>query len=40
MLYGIGVGAVGSSVEDFNAFRAAEARKWGDLVRKMNLKLE
>ena len=40
LLYGIGVGAAGSSVEDINAFRAAEARKWGDLVRKMNLKLE
>jgi tripartite-type tricarboxylate transporter receptor subunit TctC len=40
LLYGIGVGAVGSSVEDINTFRAAEARKWGDLVRKMNLKLE
>jgi tripartite-type tricarboxylate transporter receptor subunit TctC len=40
LLYGIGVGAVGSSVEDFNAFRAAEGRKWGDLIRKINLKLE
>jgi tripartite-type tricarboxylate transporter receptor subunit TctC len=40
LLYAIGVGAVGSNVEEFNAFRASEARKWGDLVRKMNLKLE
>jgi tripartite-type tricarboxylate transporter receptor subunit TctC len=40
LLYAIGVGAVGNSVEDFNAFRAAEARKWGDLIRKINLKLE
>ncbi len=39
-LYAIGVGAVGSSPEAFQGFRAAEARKWGDLVRKMNLKLE
>lgn len=39
-LYTIGVGAVGSSVEDFNAFRAAEGRKWGALIRKMNLKLD
>jgi tripartite-type tricarboxylate transporter receptor subunit TctC len=40
LLYAIGVGTVGSSVEDFNAFRAAEARKWGDMIRKINLKLE
>jgi len=40
LLYAIGVGAVGSSVEDFTAFRAAEARKWGDMIRKINLKLE
>jgi tripartite-type tricarboxylate transporter receptor subunit TctC len=40
LLYAIGVGAAGSSVEDFNAFRAAEARKWGELIRKINLKLE
>ncbi len=39
-LYAIGVTAVGSSVEEIQAFRTAEARKWGDLIRKMNLKLE
>lgn len=40
LLYGIGVGAVGSSIEDFNTFRAAEGRKWSELIRKINLKLE
>ena len=40
LLYAIGVGAAGSSVEDFNTFRAAEGRKWGELIRKINLKLE
>ena len=40
LLYAIGVGAVGSSTEEFQTFRAAEGRKWGDLIRKMNLKLE
>ncbi len=40
LLYAIGVGAVGSSVEDFTTFRAAEARKWSELIRKINLKLE
>ena len=40
LLYAIGVGAVGSSVEDVQAFRTSEARKWGDLIRKINLKLE
>jgi tripartite-type tricarboxylate transporter receptor subunit TctC len=40
LLYAIGVGAVGNSVEDFNTFRAAEGRKWGELIRKINLKLE
>ena len=40
LLYAIGVGAIGSSVEDFNGFRAAEGRKWGELIRKINLKLE
>ena len=39
-LYAIGVGAVGSSVEDVNTFRAAEGRKWSELIRKINLKLE
>jgi tripartite-type tricarboxylate transporter receptor subunit TctC len=39
-LYALGVVPVGSSIEDFNAFRAAEGKKWGDLVRKINLKLE
>jgi tripartite-type tricarboxylate transporter receptor subunit TctC len=39
-LYQIGVGAAGSSVEDFNAFRIAETRKWGELIRKINLKLD
>ena len=40
LLYAISVGAAGSSVEDFNTFRAAEGRKWGELLRKINLKLE
>ena len=40
LLYAISVGAAGSSVEDFNTFRAAEGRKWGELIRKINLKLE
>lgn len=40
LLYAIGVGAVGSSVEEFAAFRSAESRKWGALIRKINLKLE
>ena len=40
LLYAIGVGAVGSSIEDFNTFRAAEGRKWSELIRKINLKLE
>ena len=39
-LYALGVVPVGSSIEDFNAFRAAEAKKWGDLIRRINLKLE
>lgn len=39
-LYALGVVPVGSSIEDFNVFRAAEAKKWGDLIRKINLKLE
>ncbi len=29
-----------SLVEDVQAFRTSEARKWGDLIRKINLKLE
>ena len=40
LLYVVGVGAVGSSVEDFNGFRVAEVCKWGDLICKMNLKLK
>lgn len=40
LLYAIGVGAVGSTVEEFNTFRAAEARRWSELIRKINLKLE
>lgn len=40
LLYAIGVGAVGNSVEEFNTFRAAEARRWSELIRKINLKLE
>lgn len=40
LLYAIGVGAVGNSIEDFTAFRAAEARKWSDMIRKINLRLE
>ena len=36
----LGATPVGSTVEDFQAFRAAESRKWGALIRKINLKLE
>jgi tripartite-type tricarboxylate transporter receptor subunit TctC len=40
LLIAIGATPVGSSVEDFQAFRASEGRKWGELIRKINLKLE
>ncbi len=40
LLNAIGTVPVGSTVEDFQAFRAAEGKKWGDLIRKINLKLE
>ncbi len=40
LLSAIGTVPVGSTVEDFQAFRAAEGKKWGDLIRKINLKLE
>jgi len=39
-LYALGVVPVGSSIEDFNKFRSEEGKKWGDLIRKLNLKLE
>jgi len=39
-LYALGVVPVGSSIEDIQAFRASESKKWGDLIRKINLKLE
>ena len=35
-----GGGPVGSTVGEIQAFRTSEARKWGDLIRKINLKLE
>jgi tripartite-type tricarboxylate transporter receptor subunit TctC len=39
-LLALGVIPVGSTVEDFQAFRAAEGKRWGDLIRKIGLKLE
>lgn len=39
-LLALGAAPVGSAVEEIQAFRAAEGKKWGDLVRKINLKLE
>jgi tripartite-type tricarboxylate transporter receptor subunit TctC len=36
----LGAAPVGSTVEEFQAFRAAEGRKWGALIREINLKLE
>ncbi len=39
-LYALGVVPVGNSIEDFNKFRAEEAKKWGGVIRKINLKLE
>jgi tripartite-type tricarboxylate transporter receptor subunit TctC len=40
LLTALGTVPVGSTVEDFNAFRTAEGRRWSDLIRKINLKLE
>jgi len=40
LLTAIGATPVGSTVEDFHAFRTSEGRKWGNLIRKINLKLE
>ena len=40
LLTGIGAVPVGGSAEEFQAFRTAEGRKWGDLIRKIGLKLE
>ena len=40
LLIAIGATPVGSTVEDFQAFRTSEGRKWGDLIRKINLKLD
>lgn len=31
---------VGSTIEDIQSFRAAEAKRWGELIRKINFKLE
>ena len=39
-LSSIGTMAVGSSIEDVNTFRAAEARKWGEVIRKINFRIE
>jgi len=36
----LGATPVGSTIEDFQAFRTAEGRKWGDLIRKIDLKID
>lgn len=36
----LGATPVGSTVEDIVAFRASEAKRWGELVRKLNFKIE
>lgn len=36
----LGALPVGSSIEDIQSFRAAEAKRWGELIRKINFKLE
>jgi len=40
LLLAIGAVPVGSTVEDIQAFRTSEARRWSELIRKINLKLE
>jgi tripartite-type tricarboxylate transporter receptor subunit TctC len=39
-LFAIGAVPVGGTVEEIQALRTVEARKWGDLVRKFNLKFD
>lgn len=39
-LTSLGTTAVGSTVEEVQAFRAAEAKRWGELIRKINFKLD
>jgi tripartite-type tricarboxylate transporter receptor subunit TctC len=39
-LASLGTIAVGSTVEEVLAFRAAEGKRWGELIRKINFKLE
>jgi tripartite-type tricarboxylate transporter receptor subunit TctC len=39
-LYAIGAAPVGSTLEEFQSFRAAESKKWGEVIRRINLKLE
>ena len=39
-LLAIGAVPVGSTVEEFHAFRNAENKKWGEVIRKIGLKLE
>jgi tripartite-type tricarboxylate transporter receptor subunit TctC len=36
----LGAAPVGGTVEDVLAFRASEAKRWGELIRKINFKLE
>jgi len=40
LLLAIGAVPVGSTVEDIQAFRTSEARRWGEPIRKINLKLD
>jgi tripartite-type tricarboxylate transporter receptor subunit TctC len=39
-LYALGVVPVGGSIQEIQAFRVSESKKWGDLIRKINLKVE
>lgn len=40
LLLAIGAIPVGGTIDEIQAFRTAEARRWGELIRKINLKLE
>ena len=39
-LAALGATSMGTSVEDFRTFRAAETRKWGEVIKKIGFKLE
>jgi hypothetical protein len=39
-LAALGTQAAGNSIEEVDTFRAAEARRWGEVIRRINFKIE